>query len=211
MTQVVHVVDDDEGFRRSVARLLRACGFGVKEYGSAQDFLDVKPEPGCILLDVRMPRMGGLELQRRLVETESTLPIVFLSSHADVPDSVRAMKAGAEDFLSKPAKKSQLVGAVTRAFDRCRQNIERKSMHDALHVLFETLTPRERQVFTLVVEGKLNKQVAHELNTTERTIKAHRHNVMSKLHVKSFAELMTFAEHLKSDATPASWRQHESA
>ena len=107
----VHVVDDDESFRKSVARLLRACGFDVKEYGSAQEFLGVKPEPGCILLDVRMPRMGGFELQERLAETASTLPIVFLSGHADIPDSVKAMKAGAEDFLSKPARKA--------AIDRC--------------------------------------------------------------------------------------------
>ena len=211
MGPIVHVVDDDESFRKSVVRLLRACGFGVKEYGSAQEFLGVKPEPGCILLDVRMPRMGGFELQKRLAETESTLPIVFLSGHADIPDSVKAMKAGAEDFLSKPARKPQLIDAITRAFERCRESSERKSKSDALHALVETLTPRERQVFTLVVEGKLNKQVAHELNTTERTIKAHRQKVMSKLHVKSFAELVTLAEHLKLDAALAPSRQHEPA
>lgn len=211
MSQIVHVVDDDESFRKSVVRLLRACGFDVKEYGSAQEFLNVKPEPGCILLDVRMPRMGGLELQSRLAEAASALPIVFLSGHADVPDSVKAMKAGAEDFLSKPVRKAQLVDAITRAFDRCRENSERKSASAALHVLLETLTPREWQVFTLVAEGKLNKQVAHELSTTERTIKAHRQKVMSKLHVKSFAELITFAEHLKSDAAPAPSRQHAPA
>jgi RNA polymerase sigma factor (sigma-70 family) len=134
-----------------------------------------------------------------------------LSGHADVPDSVRAMKAGAEDFLSKPARKAQLVDAIARAFDRCRERSEKKSTGDALHALLETLTPREWQVFTLVAEGKLNKQVAHELGTTERTIKAHRQKVMSKLRVKCFAELVTFAEHLKSDATAAPSWQHAPA
>jgi RNA polymerase sigma factor (sigma-70 family) len=210
MNLFVHVVDDDESFRKSVGRLLRACGFNVKEYESAQAFLAASAEPGCILLDVRMRHMGGLELQERLGETASTMPIVFLSGHADVQDSVRAMKAGAEDFLSKPTRKAELVDAITRAFDRHRENGERKSRSDALHALLETLTPRQRQVFTLVAEGKLNKQIAHELSTTERTIKAHRQKVMSKLQVKSFAELITFAEHLKSDATPAPSRQHES-
>src|SRR3954471_19033224 len=124
MGQLVHVIDDDESFRKSVGRLLRACGFAVKEYGSAQEFLSITPEPGCILLDVRMPRMGGLELQTHLAEAASTLPIVFLSGHADVPDSVRALKAGAEDFLSKPARKTQLVDAITRAFDRFRERSE---------------------------------------------------------------------------------------
>ena len=196
---------------KSVGRLLRACGYGVKEYGSAQEFLSVEPEPGCLLLDVRMPRMGGFELQERLAKTASTLPIVFLSGHADIPDSVKAMRAGAEDFLSKPARKPQLIDAITRAFARCRESCERKSKNDALHALVETLTPRERQVFTLVVEGKLNKQVAHELHTTERTIKAHRQKVMSKLNVKSFAELVTLSEHLKLDTLLASSRQPQLA
>jgi FixJ family two-component response regulator len=209
MSLMVHVVDDDESFRKSVGRLLRACGFDVKEYESAQEFLAAGAEPGCILLDVRMPRMGGLELQRRLAETASIMPVVFLSGHAEVPDSVTAMKAGAEDFLSKPARKTQLVDAIMRAFDRCRENSERRSKSDALHARIETLTPRERQVFALVAEGKLNKQVAYELSTTERTVKAHRQKVMSKLRVKSFAELVTFAEHLKSDAAPPPSQRYE--
>ena len=209
MDQLVHVIDDDESFRKSVGRLLRACGFIVKEYESAQEFLSVKPEPGCILLDVRMPRINGLELQSRLVEAASTLPIVFLSGHAEVPDSVRAMKAGAEDFLSKPVRKAQLLDAITRAFDRFQKNIERESRSAVLRALFESLTPRERQVFSLVAEGKLNKQVAHELSTTERTIKAHRQKVMSKLRLKCFAELITFSEHFKSDAASVLSRQHE--
>ena len=211
MCQLVHVIDDDESFRKSVGRLLRACGFAVKEYGSAQEFLSVEPEPGCILLDVRMPRMGGLELQSRLAEAASTLPIVFLSGHAEIADSVKAMKAGAEDFLSKPVRKAPLVDAITRAFDRFEKNSERESRSAARHALYESLTPRERQVFVLVAEGKLNKQVAYELSTTERTIKAHRQKVMSKLHLKCYAELITLAEAFKLDAASVPLQQHERA
>lgn len=197
----VHVVDDDESFRKSVARLLTACGFAVKEYESARAFLNVKPEPGCIFLDVRMPGMSGLELQSQLEEAGSKLPIVFLSGHADVADSVKAMRAGAEDFLTKPVRKVRLVEAITSALDRFRKNTEKNSKSAKLRALLDSLTLRERQVFALVTNGKMNKQIAHELSITERTIKAHRLKMMGKLHLDSFADLIKFAEHVKADVT----------
>lgn len=195
MDPVVHVVDDDEAFRRSVGRLLRACHYDVREYESAQQLLD-NPSlaPGCIVLDVQMPRMSGLDLQKRLAEDGSALPIVFLTGHGDVPTSVRAMRAGAEDFLPKPARKTELLDAIERAFARSRQACELQAQKDARQLLMNRLSPRERQVLTLVVSGKLNKQIAHELGTTERTIKAHRHNMMSKLNARSLAELFAFAD-----------------
>ncbi len=195
MDPVVHVVDDDEAFRKSVSRLLRACHYEVKEYESAQQFLDRPPlAPGCIVLDVQMPRMSGLDLQRRLAEDGSSLPIVFLTGHGDVAGSVRAMKAGAEDFLPKPARKVELLDAIDRAFARSRQACEMQAEKDARQAMINKLSPRESQVLTLVLAGQLNKQIAHELGTTERTIKAHRHNMMSKLNAHSFAELFAFSE-----------------
>lgn len=195
---IVHVVDDDAAFRKSTVRLLRACGYEVAEYGSAQEFLDAGPEPrsGCILLDVRMPDMSGLQLQGRLAELESILPIVFLTGHGDVPTSVQAIKAGAEDFLSKPVSKNDLVDAVTRALARYEKTHARRYQKDELQKLVASLTPREREVFLLVVKGKLNKQVGHELGTTERTVKAHRQKVMTKLRCHSLAELVRIGERL---------------
>jgi FixJ family two-component response regulator len=141
-----------------------------------------------------MPRMSGLDLQKRLAEDGSAMPIVFLTGHGDVPTSVRAMRAGAEDFLPKPARKTELLDAIERAFARSRQACELQAQKDARQLLMNKLSPRERQVLTLVIVGKLNKQIAHELGTTERTIKAHRHNMMSKLNARSLAELFAFAD-----------------
>jgi FixJ family two-component response regulator len=195
MGPVVHVVDDDEAFRRSVGRLLRACHYDVKEYESAQQLLDSPSlTPGCIVLDVQMPRMSGLDLQKKLAEDGSALPIVFLTGHGDVPTSVRAMRAGAEDFLPKPARKMELLDAIERAFTRSRQAGELQAQKQARQALINKLSPREWQVMKLVLVGKLNKQIAHELGTTERTIKAHRHNMMTKLNARSLAELFAAAE-----------------
>lgn len=198
MQPFVHVVDDDSSFRKSTVRLLRACGYGVMEYELAQQFLDNQPEPGpgCLLLDIRMPRISGLQLQSELAGTELALPIVFLSGHGDIPTSVQAIKAGAEDFLSKPVSKTSLINAITRALARQDEAIARRCQSDTLRARKATLTPREDQVFALVVRGKINKQIAHELGTTERTIKAHRQKVMSKLQAKSFLELVSIAERL---------------
>jgi FixJ family two-component response regulator len=195
----IHVVDDDDSFRTAMERRLKLAGYQVATYPSAQQLLDRLPdenEPGCILLDVRIPGLSGPELQGRLNELGSALPIVFLTGHADTPTTVRAIKAGAEDFLTKPVESAQLLGAIERAL--AHHATVRGERHRAgeMRALMAALTPREQQVFGLVVRGKLNKQIAHELGATERTIKAHRHQVMEKMKVQSLAELVSIAERL---------------
>jgi FixJ family two-component response regulator len=195
----VHVVDDDASFRTAIERRLKLAGYQVLTYPSAQQLLDRPPdesEPGCILLDVEIPGLSGPELQGRLNELGSTLPIVFLTGHADTPTTVRTIKAGAEDFLTKPVESGQLLGAIERALARHSTLRGERQRLDEMRALVAELTPRERQVFLLVVRGKLNKQIAHELGTTERTVKAHRHQVMEKMKVQSLAELVTLAERL---------------
>lgn len=195
---IVHVIDDDVSWRRSVARLLSATGYRVALHASAEAFLDTVnvDEPGCILLDLRMPGLSGLQLQQRLAEIRQHWPIVFLSGHGDVPSSVMAMRAGAEDFLTKPVPTEVLMGAVARAIERDREYRARHGQLDVLRSRVSTLTPTERKVFDLVVRGKLNKQTGDELGITERTIKWHRHNLMQKLQVKSLADLVLVAERL---------------
>ena len=195
---VLHVVDDDASFRTAVARLLRASGYQVALYESGDDFLQRLPggEPGCILLDIRMPGLSGLELQGRLRKMDSVLPIVFLTGHGDIPTSVRAIKAGAEDLLTKPVEKKVLLEAVERALARCQERRAEHERLDGLRALVAGLTVREREVFDLVVRGKLNKQIAHTLGTSERTINAHRHSIMQKLQVQSVAEAVSIAERL---------------
>ena len=195
----IHVVDDDESFRSAIARRLKHAGYEVATYPSAQQLLDCPlddNEPGCILLDVQIPGLSGPELQARLNELGSTLPVVFLTGHADTPTTVRTMKAGAEDFLTKPVESEQLLDAIERAL--ARHSIARTARNrlDEMRGLMAALTPREKQVFGLIVRGRLNKQIAHELGTTERTIKAHRQQVMEKMKVQSLAELVTMAERL---------------
>ena len=195
----IHVVDDDASFRTAIERRLKLAGYQVLTYPSAQQLLDRPPdesEPGCILLDVQIPGLSGPELQGRLNELGSTLPIVFLTGHADTPTTVRTIKAGAEDFLAKPVESGQLLGAIERALARHSTLRGERQRLDEMRALVAELTPRERQVFLLVVRGKLNKQIAHELGTTERTVKAHRHQVMEKMKVQSLAELVTLAERL---------------
>jgi FixJ family two-component response regulator len=195
----IHVVDDDASFRTAIERRLKLAGYQVLTYPSAQQLLDRPPdesEPGCILLDVQIPGLSGPELQGRLNELGSTLPIVFLTGHADTPTTVRTIKAGAEDFLTKPVESGQLLGAIERALARHSTLRGERQRLDEMRALVAELTPRERQVFLLVVRGKLNKQIAHELGTTERTVKAHRHQVMEKMKVQSLAELVTLAERL---------------
>lgn len=199
MPGLVHVIDDDASYRTAVERRLRLAGYDVETYSSAQQLLDRLPDadvPGCILLDVQMPGLSGLELQNRLIERGSILPIVFVTGYADTPTTVRAIKAGAEDFLTKPASSEQLIDAIERAMVRYEAARHQRSEFDSLRGLVATLTPRERQVFNLIVRGKINKQIAHELGTTERTVKAHRHQVMEKMQVHSLAELVSNAERL---------------
>ena len=195
----IHVVDDDDSFRAAIERRLKLAGYEVATYPSAQQLLDRPPdedEPGCILLDVRIPGLSGPELQGRLNELGSTLPIVFLTGHADTPTTVRTIKAGAEDFLTKPVESEQLLRTIERALARHATVRGERHRIEEMQALVAALTPRERQVFDLVVRGKLNKQIAHELGTTERTIKAHRHQVMEKMRAQSLAELVSTAERL---------------
>jgi FixJ family two-component response regulator len=195
---VVHVVDDDASFRTAISRLLKASGYEVADYESATSFLRAveNTKPGCILLDVQMPTLGGLQLQEALAKLSHNWPIVFMTGHGDIPTSVRAIKAGAEDFLSKPVSKEALLEAVERALIRYAAIQQSQEQLNSLRSLIATLTPREAEVFALMVRGKLNKQIAHVLGTSERTIKAHRHMVMHKLQVQSFAEAVSLAERL---------------
>jgi len=193
----VHVVDDDVSFRTAIERRLKKAGYEVVTYPSAQHFLDRMPsesEMGCILLDVRIPGLSGPELQCRLSELGSTLPIVFLTGYADVPTTVRTIKAGAEDFLTKPVSSDKLLQAIERAIALHEARRGLQSKLDMVRAHIGKLTPREREVFELVVRGKANKQIANALGCTERTIKAHRQRVMEKTQVQSLAELVTLAE-----------------
>jgi FixJ family two-component response regulator len=199
LATLVHVVDDDASFRTAISRLLRASGYEVEAYESAQELLVRLPReepPSCILLDVQIPGLSGPELQTRLSELGSTLPIVFLTGHGDVPTSVQAIKAGADDFLIKPVSRQRLVDAIEGAIARYRVTRDREDRLKALGSLLARLTPRERQVFDLVVRGRMNKQIAFELGMTERTVKAHRHSIMMKTQVRTVAELVSIAERL---------------
>jgi FixJ family two-component response regulator len=195
-TPLIHVVDDDDSLRTALLRLLEAAGFEARGYVSTGAFLLQPPDdgPGCILLDVRMPGPSGLELQSALQRQGVALPIIFLTAYADVASSVRAMKAGAVDFLEKPVERDTLLDALQRALTRDAG--ERRARDDAhsLRARVESLTPREREVFDRVVAGKLNKQIADELGIGERTVKAQRAQVMLKLGVDSAAELGRLAE-----------------
>ncbi|KSV68200.1 response regulator transcription factor [Sinorhizobium sp. Sb3] len=195
---VVHIVDDDQSFRTALGRLLSVSGFRVALYESGDQFLAQFPdcEYGCVLLDLGLPGLSGLELQDRLAEKAPLLPIVFLTGQGDIRTSVRAMKAGAEDFLEKPAPKEALLEAVERALHRCETRRLEQDRIDGLRARLVNLTPREREVFGLIVRGKLNKQIAYALGTSERTVKAHRHNVMEKLGARSLAETVSIAERL---------------
>ena len=197
MPGLVHIVDDDASFRTAIERRLRKAGYEVATYPSAQHLLDCLPnesELACILLDVRIPGLSGPELQERLSELGSTVPIVFLTGYAEVQTTVRAIKAGAEDVLTKPVSSEELLGAIERALAHHQVTRNQKNKLDVVRAHVAKLTPREREVFELVIRGKTNKQVANVLGATERTIKAHRHRVMEKMQVQSLAELVSVAE-----------------
>ena len=196
---LIHVVDDDEPLRTALLRLLSAAGYEARGYGSAGAFLMSPPpdRPGCVLLDVRMPGPTGLDLQAALRERRIALPVIFLTGHADVSASVRAMKTGAVDFLTKPVERETLFDALRRALELDAR--ERAAHAEAIRLRagFATLTPREREVFELVVAGRLNKQIAGQLGIAERTVKADRAQVLAKLGVGSAAELGALAERLR--------------
>jgi FixJ family two-component response regulator len=193
----VHIVDDDASFRTAMERRLKHAGYEVATYASAAHLLDHLPSDsvlGCILLDVRIPGLSGPELQERLSELGSTLPIIFLTGYPDVRTTVRTIKAGAEDFLTKPVSSDKLLQAVERAVAHHIATYRLKSTLDIVRSRIAALTPRERQVFGLVIRGNTNKQIARAIGGTERTIKAHRHRVMEKMQVRSVAELVSLAE-----------------
>jgi FixJ family two-component response regulator len=195
---VVHIVDDDTSYRSAIARLLKASGYEVADYDSAAGFLRTieAAKPGCILLDVKMPTFGGLQLQEELSKLSLSWPIIFMTGHGDIPTSVRAIKAGAEDFLSKSVPKQTLLDTIERALVRFAALQQHQDQLNSFKSLVSTLTARESEVFVLMVRGKPNKQIAFELGTSERTIKAHRHRVMLKLQVRSFAEVVSIAERI---------------
>jgi FixJ family two-component response regulator len=193
---VIHIVDDDTSFRSAISRLLKVSGYEVADYESATCFLQTiaDAKPGCLLLDIQMPSFGGLQLQERLAELSLSWPIIFMTGHGDIPTSVRAIKAGAEDFLSKPVSKKTLLQVIERALVHYAGIRESQDRLASFRSLIATLTPREAEVFSLMIRGKLNKQIAHLLGTSERTIKAHRHMVMQKLQVQSFEKAVSIAE-----------------
>ena len=197
-TSTVHVVDDDGSWRSSVQRLMSAAGYAVVLYESAEKFLETAnlDSPSCVLLDVRMPGLTGLELQQHMADMRRKVSVVFVSGHGDIPTTVLAMRSGAEDFLTKPVDTDVLLGAVERAIARDREERGKREQFDVLRSRVDTLTPAERKVFDLVVRGKLNKQIAVELGTAERTVKWHRHNLMQRLQLQSLAELVSVAERL---------------
>ena len=199
MSGIVYVVDDDASFRVAVQRQLEKIGYRVVTYASAERVLEQRPDEndtGCILLDVRMPGLSGPALHGRLRELGSTLPIVFLTGYVDVSATVQAIKAGADDYLIKPVKSDELLRAIEQALARHQTAREAKRESDVLRGRLATLTPRERQVFVLVVHGKTNKQAARELGASPRTVKEHRHRVMEKMKAESLAELVSIGERL---------------
>ncbi|HEY7056806.1 MAG TPA: response regulator [Vicinamibacterales bacterium] len=195
---VVHLVEDDESSRIASARLLKSVGHVVRAYSTPAEFLSQLPaEPGCLVLDLRLPGQSGLELQERLASTENPLPVVFLTGHGDIPKSVRAMKAGAVDFLTKPVEPQTLLDAVARAIARDAENRALRARQREARARYNRLTPREREVFAHLISGQLNKQVGFDLGITERTIKVHRHQVLEKMDADSVADLVRMAAALE--------------
>jgi FixJ family two-component response regulator len=195
---IVFVIDDDPSFRRSTEMLIESAGLNVQAFSSAEEFLRCRrPDaPACLVLDVRLPHLSGLDLQRELAKTDVQIPIIFITAHGDIPMTVQAMKAGAVEFLTKPFREQDLLDAIHRAINSDRAaRLERAKLED-LRGRYHFLTAREREVMAQVVTGMLNKQVAHQLGTTEKTIKVHRGHIMQKMGTRSFADLVRVAERL---------------
>jgi FixJ family two-component response regulator len=195
---VTFLIDDDASVREAVADLLRSVGLSVQSFGSTQEFLESKRPnaPGCIVLDVRLPGASGLEFQRTLGHAGVLLPVVFISGHGDISMSVRAIKAGAIEFLSKPLREQELLDAVHAGIERDRARRRQASLVAELQERFDTLTSRERQIIALVVSGRANKQIAYELKLSEMTVKVHRSQIMRKMRAKSLIDLVRMADRL---------------
>jgi FixJ family two-component response regulator len=197
-SEVIHIVDDDASVQTALTRVLEASGFAVKQYKSAGDFLveSADATSGCLLLDIRMQGPSGLQLQEHLNKRGFTLPIIFMTAFGDVPTTVRAMKAGAFDFLTKPVKKDDLLASVKLALAYARDHQKSNEEMLRLRANFDSLSPREREVLAGVVSGKLNKQIAADLGTAERTVKAHRAHLMQKMGAASVAELVHISDRI---------------
>jgi two-component system, LuxR family, response regulator FixJ len=195
----VYVVDDDASIRESLSSLIRSAGMSVEVFASPFDFLalDKLSDFSCLVLDVRMPGLDGLDLQDRIVELGWEIPIIFITGHGDVPQAVRAMKSGAIDFLNKPFDDTDLLNAITLALSRASATSHDRMELANLRQRFETLTPREKQIMFAVAQGKQNKGIAYDLCVTESTVKVHKHNVMSKMNLRSIAELTLAIQRLK--------------
>ena len=194
----VYVVDDDLSVRRALERLLRSAGYDARTFASALEFMDFEhPDvPGCLVLDVRMPKLNGLDLQDLLIKKSMSIPVIFITGHGTVPDSVRALKGGAVDFLQKPFEDGDLLDAVSRGIESHRRGRQKQKEMEILLARLNTLTPRERQIFGFVVSGMLNKQIAYDLGISEKTVKVHRAKVMQKMDAGSLPDLVRFAEKL---------------
>jgi FixJ family two-component response regulator len=198
VSETIFLIDDDLAVREGVTSLIESLGFPVRTFASALEFLALNPvrAEGCLILDVEMPGMNGLELQRAMNNSGIFLPVIFLTGHGDIPMTVEALKAGAVHFLTKPVREDALMNAIRQALESDRKSRSERAGIRRLRACFDLLAPRERQVMRLVVSGRLNKQIAHELGVSERTIKLHRSQVMRKMCAESLADLVKQAEKL---------------